>query len=129
MKLKLFTAGVIAAGAVATGQTSVNQEVHKQVRVMVNGSPVGATMGAQIADTMGFVASEFSFDMKPVANAPYSAESVTEAVQQLADGNRIVHKTTSQVYRDGQGRTRREESLPLPSSVAKKMIFTSTVSA
>jgi hypothetical protein len=36
---------------------------------------------------------------------------VTESIQTLADGNRIVHKTTGRVYRDSQGRTRREDDL------------------
>src|SRR4051794_35144831 len=40
-------------------------------------------------------------------NAPYSAEAVTESVQLLADGNRIVTKNTTHVFRDSEGRTRR----------------------
>jgi hypothetical protein len=44
-----------------------------------------------------------------VKGAPYSAEVVIESVQVLADGNRIVRKTTGRVLRDSQGRTRREE--------------------
>src|SRR5262249_41265912 len=46
---------------------------------------------------------------KPVTGAPYSAETVVEGNQTLADGNRIIRKTTGRVYRDGDGRTRREE--------------------
>jgi hypothetical protein len=57
-----------------------------------------------------FIASE-NFDGKLVKGAPYSAEAVTESVQTLADGNRIVNKMTSQVYRDSEGRTRREVTL------------------
>ena len=57
-----------------------------------------------------FIASE-NFGGKIVKNAPYSAESVTEVVQTLADGNRIVNKITSQVYRDSEGRTRRDQTL------------------
>jgi hypothetical protein len=41
--------------------------------------------------------------------APYSAETVVEGSQALADGNKISTKTTGRVYRDGEGRTRREE--------------------
>ena len=44
--------------------------------------------------------------------APYSAEAVRESVQVLADGNRIVRRSVSRVYRDGKGRTRREELGP-----------------
>jgi hypothetical protein len=46
---------------------------------------------------------------KPVKGAPYSADTLVEGVQTLADGNRITRKTTGHVYRDGEGRTRREE--------------------
>ncbi len=44
-----------------------------------------------------------------VKGAPYFAEVVTESIQTLADGNRIARRTTGRVYRDGQGRIRREE--------------------
>jgi hypothetical protein len=57
-----------------------------------------------------FMASE-SFGGKTVKGAPYSAEAVTETVQTLADGNRIVNRITSSVYRDSEGRTRREQTL------------------
>jgi hypothetical protein len=56
-----------------------------------------------------FMASE-SFGGKTVKGAPYSAEAVTESIQTLADGNRIVNRNTSAVYRDSEGRTRREQS-------------------
>ncbi len=50
--------------------------------------------------------------MSTTAGAPYSAQAVTQRVQTLADGNRIVQTTTNNVARDGQGRVRREESFP-----------------
>ena len=53
-----------------------------------------------------------SVETKPVIGAPYSAEAVRESVQVLADGNRIVRRSVSRVYRDGKGRTRREEVGP-----------------
>ena len=46
---------------------------------------------------------------KAMTGAPYSAETSVEGLQVLADGNRIVRKTTGRVYRDSEGRTRREE--------------------
>jgi hypothetical protein len=45
---------------------------------------------------------------KAVIGAPYSAVAVTETKQTLADGNVIDRKVQSSVYRDSQGRTRRE---------------------
>jgi hypothetical protein len=43
-----------------------------------------------------------------VKGKPYSADTSTETVQTLADGNRIAHRTVSKFYRDSEGRTRRE---------------------
>jgi hypothetical protein len=47
---------------------------------------------------------------KPVLNAPYTAEAVTEVIQTLADGNRIEQRTSGIVARDSHGRTRREQN-------------------
>ncbi len=62
------------------------------------------------ANTVTFVNSEFSFD-RLVKGAPYSAQATTETTQILSDGNRIVNSSTAAVYRDGEGRTRREQTL------------------
>jgi hypothetical protein len=61
-------------------------------------------------DNLVFMATEMSYGGKPVKGAPYSAQAVTESVQTLADGNRIVRKNTAQVFRDAEGRTRREQT-------------------
>jgi TonB family protein len=58
-----------------------------------------------------FVSSEMNFDGKLVKGAPYSAQAVTETTQTLTDGNRIINKSESALYRDSEGRTRREQSL------------------
>ena len=60
-----------------------------------------------------FVSSEVNFSGKVVKGAPYSAQAVTENIQTLGDGNRIVNKTTSSLYRDSEGRTRRELTIKL----------------
>jgi hypothetical protein len=56
-------------------------------------------------------------EARTVTGASYSAEVVTESVQTLADGNRIVQRSSARVYRDGQGRVRREENRPSGSPV------------
>lgn len=48
-------------------------------------------------------------EARVVRGAPYFAEVVIESVQPLPDGNRIVTRTTGRVYRDSEGRVRREE--------------------
>jgi hypothetical protein len=59
-----------------------------------------------------FFTQEFSFNGRPVTGEPYSADEKTESVQTLADGTHITNSTSTRVYRDGQGRTRREMTLP-----------------
>lgn len=45
-----------------------------------------------------------------VKGAPYSAETISETTQTLADGNRIVRRSTGKIARDSDGRTRQERS-------------------
>jgi hypothetical protein len=60
-----------------------------------------------------YISSGMMFGDKVVRGAPYSAEAVTEHTQTLGDGNRIHRTTTAKVFRDSQGRTRREQSLDM----------------
>ena len=48
-------------------------------------------------------------EAKIVKGAPFSADIVTESIQTLSDGNRIVQRSTTRFYRDSEGRVRREE--------------------
>jgi hypothetical protein len=58
---------------------------------------------------------------KTVKDAPYSATEITEMNQVLADGTHIHNETQAQVYRDSEGRTRREtaDSVTIWDPVAK----------
>jgi hypothetical protein len=100
---------VLASAASTFGQekpATFEKEVAVQTGVAFQG-PEGAGSGG---NTFTFVNSEFSFD-KLVKGAPYSAQAVTEMTQILSDGNRIVNTSSAAVYRDGEGRTRREQTL------------------
>lgn len=71
-----------------------------------------AFVGPDPQDTITFLGFEAGLGNQVVTGAPYSATVTSEFVQTLADGNKIERKTTSTVYRDSQGRTRREQTLP-----------------
>jgi hypothetical protein len=62
-------------------------------------------------DTHVFVLSEMSIDGRVVKGAPYSAQAITESTRTLSDGNRIKRKNSATVYRDSEGRTRRDQEL------------------
>lgn len=104
-------ASAVASVAFAQEPQIAHQRAIEIVQQRIFQGPEGAPLpppppGADFV----WVATE-NFSGKTVKGAPYSAEAVTESVQTLADGNRIVNKFTSQVFRDGEGRTRREQTL------------------
>lgn len=58
---------------------------------------------------------------------PYAAETANETTQTLADGNRIVHKSASKVWRDSEGRTRHETEVKMigpwaPASEGRQLV-------
>ena len=102
------TASGFASIAFAQQPQGIREEILlRQARIFQG--PEGAPLPPPGADFV-FISSE-NFGGKVIKGAPYSAEAVTESVQTLADGNRIVNKMTSQVFRDSEGRTRREQTL------------------
>jgi hypothetical protein len=100
--MKRYILGILALAATAAAQqTQVTQQVielQDKIQVEAAGGPPGpAPMIAR-----------FGGPVSAVKGAPYSAEATTEIVQVLADGNRIVNKTSNKSYRDSEGRTRVE---------------------
>jgi hypothetical protein len=93
----------------ALGQQKVERGVVEQQRVFT--TAVGPVQGGPPGDTFVFASSEVGFEGQLVKGSPYSAQAVTESTQTLSDGNRIVNKQTTSIYRDSEGRTRREMTL------------------
>jgi C4-type Zn-finger protein len=101
---------VLASASFSFGQEkqmTFERKLSPEFGVMVQG-PGQVEPGG--GNTWTFVTSEMSFD-RLVKGSPYSAQAVTETTQVLSDGNRIVNTNSSSVYRDGEGRTRREQTL------------------
>jgi hypothetical protein len=98
----LFVLIVAAPAAAQTGTVGPDSEAAGLVRQKL----LAEAMQQKI---VGEVRARTAVEGRIIANAPYSAEAVTESTQLLADGNRINRKSVTRVYRDGEGRTRREE--------------------
>lgn len=113
--MKRISGFLIAAALVSLAFASVafaqqpGAEGNVIIRQRVMQGPEGGPPPPPDANIV-FMASE-SFGGKVVKGAPYSGEAVTETIQTLSDGNRIINRMTSSVYRDSEGRTRREQSL------------------
>jgi hypothetical protein len=116
--LSLFLFSCFALSA----QTSLSTSDGPKVMV-VTGGGFGTDMGP-----MTFAYKEVMRGGEFVKGAPYTATAITETTQVLADGNRIVNKSSAFLARDGEGRTRREETMsnagPLPLN-PMKMVFIS----
>src|SRR3989442_11245462 len=61
-------------------------------------------------DTFKLIAAKFALG-KTIKGAPFSATAITETIQTLSDGNQIIHKSESAIYRDSEGRTRNEGTI------------------
>jgi hypothetical protein len=98
--MKRIMLSVVAACAVAAAASAQTASTYTfERKVSTDQAPQISVAGTHIS---------MAFEMKAVPNAPYQGEAVTESVMTLADGNRIVKKTTTRVYRDSAGRTRKE---------------------
>jgi hypothetical protein len=61
--------------------------------------------------TAQFIAAEMRFGDKLIKGAPFAAEIVIEDTRRLFDGSTVTKQTKGAVYRDGAGRTRREQPI------------------
>jgi hypothetical protein len=98
--------GMLALVGWAVAQTTQNAEKPQHIVIQRH------LEGDQTKLNPIFLLNELDGIGKLVKGAPYTANAVTETTQTLADGNRIVNKTTAVLARDSEGRTRREESFP-----------------
>jgi len=96
---------VRVTAALATAEKEMARAEKEMGRAMERARE--AERRAVFIETDGFAGHELGRE-RVVKGAPYCAEAVHETVQPLADGNRIVKKQSTQLCRDGEGRTRRE---------------------
>ena len=106
---------VVVSGACLATSLIATSAAADQIPRPVDG-PAILVAGPRIADPGGQLTADAmaleSVDVgPPVKDAPYSAQATTEIIQPLADGNRIVRRTSALLYRDSRGRTRRETTL------------------
>lgn len=90
--------------------------------------PPGPDGNAPPVPIFSLLSSEMRFGEKTVKGMPFSAEAIMESSQTFADGTRISRKAAALIYRDSEGRTRREQALDIvgplgPAGEAVKMIF------
>jgi hypothetical protein len=103
---------VVLAMVISNYLIAQDHDVIIQRDVEVGGGDTNDTfdMPAPPPGSFFFISTLGEMGDKVVKGAPYAADAVTERLQTLSDGNRISHKNTSQVFRDADGRVRREQT-------------------
>lgn len=112
----LLLGALVIAGSVAAQESAPKEKnrtftftLDEPITMM---APFGMMQGESLPEgKVAFFSAEMAGAGEVVTAAPYTATVTTESTQVLADGNRIVNKTSSFVARDSQGRTRRETDL------------------
>lgn len=104
LTLSLLAALPLAQAQSAQRQFAVQFELAPLEQMAQALLPVALTVGDE---ALAFAGRELDAE-RVVKGAPYCATAVHETVQLLMDGNRIVRKQSTQLCRDGEGRTRRE---------------------
>jgi hypothetical protein len=109
----ILSGGLMACAGTARAQEAMPDAPPPPVLLLQAGMPAdgGGPAGAfgERIELLGFGGMHGG---KVVKGAPFSAVAVSESTQTLADGNQITRKTTTNLYRDSQGRFRREVTLP-----------------
>src|SRR5438128_722740 len=121
--MKYFIAAMLTAAAFtvsAEAQQTATVPVQPTIVTTTVNTPVGITTVTAPVPTKGQTPVTYdkrvaeviaASSMKVVKGAPYSADAISESVQTLADGNKITRSYTVKMYRDSEGRSRREEVL------------------
>src|SRR5262245_54091809 len=87
-------------------------------------APEASDSAWQSADSaFQFFSQELSFDSRLVTGAPFSADVVSETIQTLQDGTRIVQRFEGRIYRDSRGRTRSERTYQMGGSSEQKQVI------
>jgi hypothetical protein len=96
-----FMIVAIAAGFAVPGAAQ------EQVRIPATAERRAAVEGELQAQDVR--RARVAVETRTTRGRPYSAEAFTESTQLLGDGNRISRKFLTRIYRDTEGRTRREQ--------------------
>jgi len=118
-KMRAFFAMICAWAVLANVIGVAAQEKQRAETItshVFNTQVAPMAVAGQGDNTFVFVSSEMSIDGKLVKGAPYSAQAVNESVQTLPGGNRIVRQNTTTIYRDSEGRTRRDQTISVVGS-------------
>lgn len=109
MNRKLWISSALAGAFALAAGLVLAQEPAPPTKVMMfqEGASVEASPLGPVIEVLGF---QGMHERKVVTGAPFSGVAVSETTQTLADGNHITRKVQTNLFRDSQGRFRKEVS-------------------
>ena len=111
MNRNILTSSLLAAGLVLCVGTGRAQDPPAPPSFEHGDGPGGPGPGGPFGERMELLGFEGLHGGKVVKGAPFSATASSESTQTLQDGTSIHRTTSSALYRDSQGRFRREVTL------------------
>jgi len=111
MNRKLWASALLAGALVVSSGTVRAQDAPPPPAFDHGQGPDGPGPGGPFGERMELLGFEGLHPGKVVKGAPFSATASSETTQKLQDGTTIDRTTSSAVYRDSQGRVRREVTL------------------
>lgn len=115
MNRRLIHSAILGCALVLAAGISVAQQAPPppppHMLLMLQAGPDSDVMYRSFGEGMELLGFGGMHAAKVVTGAPFSATAVSETTQTLSDGNHISRKTQSNLYRDSQGRVRREITL------------------
>jgi hypothetical protein len=111
MNWKTLTYCVVSAGLLSSAGVAKAQETPPSAFVLLQGLGPEGGRGFPFGEKIELLGFEGMHGGKVVTGAPFSAVGVSETTQTLSDGTHISRKTQVNLYRDSQGRFRKEVTL------------------
>ena len=115
MNRRLIVSVTLGGALVLCGEIARAQQAPSppppHAEMMMQAGPEGDFLPPPFGERMELLGFGGMRGGKIVTGAPFSAVAVSETTQTLADGNHISRKTQTNLYRDSQGRVRREITL------------------
>ena len=107
LSVSILVAVVAASGAViaqgmATQSASLQEATERRVKLSQERAAVERARMPEIGEAFERLGD------KQITGAPFSAQVVIESTQTLSNGSHITNKATGALYRDSEGRTRRD---------------------
>jgi len=123
--LILLLCGALTCGLGLARAQSTALPSHPRPLAALQGEPGADWMAGPIGDRAELLGFGGMHGGKVVTGAPFSAVAVSETIQTFADGNHISRKTQTNLFRDSQGRVRKEVTLNLlaASGQSKSFVF------